>query len=249
MLNNYALGLKQRGRYQESRTTFETLLKSLREVHGERHPDIANGLNNFALLLLETRSYEEAERAFRAAIEQWGALIGSEHQRTLIARHNLALSLMAQLRFDEAEVLLKEVFDKQSEASGGEIDTGNSAKTLARLMYKQQRTDEGLSYALQSTEILAKKYPVGHFRIAVAETAVAHGLAKQGRFTEAETVFLRVYPVILETSGIANAATHETAEWIAEMYSDWGKPELAEPFLEVAQESARQAAGDGRDRD
>ncbi|MEE8077871.1 MAG: toll/interleukin-1 receptor domain-containing protein, partial [Pseudomonadales bacterium] len=173
VLNNYALGLKQRGRYQESRTTFETLLKSLREVHGERHPDIANGLNNFALLLLETRSYEEAERAFRAAIEQWGALIGSEHQRTLIARHNLALSLMAQLRFDEAEVLLKEVFDKQSEASGGEIDTGNSAKTLARLMYKQQRTDEGLSYALQSTEILAKKYPVGHFRIAVAETTVA----------------------------------------------------------------------------
>jgi Flp pilus assembly protein TadD len=61
-MNNLAVVLTQRGKYEEAEQIFRQTLSLREKVSGKKHPDTLLSLNNLASVLKSQGKYEEAEQ-------------------------------------------------------------------------------------------------------------------------------------------------------------------------------------------
>ena len=79
----------------------------------------------------------------------------------------------------------------------------------------------------ECVDIRRHSLPEGHHLIARAENALGESIARQGRFAEAEPLLVGSVNRISEAYSPKHARTIEALTRIADLYTSWGKPELA----------------------
>ncbi|MEM7315657.1 MAG: tetratricopeptide repeat protein [Planctomycetota bacterium] len=82
-------------------------------------------------------------------------------------------------------------------------------------------------------EVVAKArliYPKGHDLLAHYLLYYGRLKVKQRQFKKAESVLTEAYEINSRHFGTDHKWTREVVEWLIELYSTWGKPELAKKY-------------------
>ena len=106
---NYAMSLRELGRFDEADREYAELLARQRDFFGEHHVEIARTLHSLAQTRLVERRWAEAEQALDEAEAVESALGNRDDPRLLSYRADRARIRIAEERFDEAVALLTPV--------------------------------------------------------------------------------------------------------------------------------------------
>jgi serine/threonine-protein kinase len=91
------------GHYDISDSLNQKALTMDKQLHGDRHPDVAVDLVNLGNLQTKQEHYKEAERYFRQALEIEQSWYGSDHPSTADVEAYVGQALTSQGRYREAE--------------------------------------------------------------------------------------------------------------------------------------------------
>ena len=204
-LNQQAIELYQAGRYDEAIALAEEALAIRVELLGQSHPDVAISLNNLAELYSSLARYEEAIPIFQQALAIWREQYGEGDPRFALALGNLANLYRNQGRYAEAAALAEQSLDiVQTFFSESEFSDEPEFDTLAATF---------LSRGLHN---LAAIY------------------AEQGRYGEAETLYLQSLEISREQLGEYHPQVAISLKNLAQLYAQQGRYTEAEPiFLEA----------------
>ncbi|HEX6185320.1 MAG TPA: serine/threonine-protein kinase, partial [Pyrinomonadaceae bacterium] len=119
------------GLYDSALPLAEEALRIRRQVHDERHADVAASLYNLATVHHAKGDYKAAEPLYREALAARRALFGAEHAETAASLNGLGLFLKDKGEYAEAEALLREALAARRSLFGGEH--ASVAETLNEL--------------------------------------------------------------------------------------------------------------------
>ncbi len=104
------------GHYAISDSLNREILAMDQQLHGPRHPDVADDFLNLANIQSDWGHYPEAESYYRQGLDIYRSWYGEKHPSTADIRSYLAQALIAEQRYDEAEPLAKQAFDALDKA-------------------------------------------------------------------------------------------------------------------------------------
>jgi tetratricopeptide (TPR) repeat protein len=106
-LNDEALSLYRRGRYDQATVVAKKALEVAEETKGPNHPDVAASLNNLAGLYQAQGQYAQAEPLYKRSLAIVGKALGPDHPHVATSLENLAALYRKTNRAKEAEALEK----------------------------------------------------------------------------------------------------------------------------------------------
>jgi tetratricopeptide (TPR) repeat protein len=163
-------------------------------------------------------------------------------QFVLVVKAALSTAYINQGRYEAAEPIAVEVLDMSREIFGSEHErTLFSISTLGQLYTRQGRNAEAQELLAEAMAVIDSVQPVAIVEGAV-RGAYGRALAEQGLHVAGETALLEGYGVLKTQLGADHGVTRRTRDWLAELYDDWGKPELAARYREPSQPQAAAAA-------
>ena len=125
---------ESQGRYEEAEPLLQQALALLRELLGDRHPNVATSLNNLAFLYYSQGRYEAAEPFYQQALTLWRELLGDRHPDVATSLNNLAGLYRSQGKYAEAEPLFQQALALRRELLGDRYPTvATSLNNLAML--------------------------------------------------------------------------------------------------------------------
>ncbi|MBW8874757.1 MAG: serine/threonine protein kinase [Acidobacteria bacterium] len=224
--NNLAAVLWRKGELAEARSLYETALKVQRARFGDEHPTAVNTLGNLALVLHDLGNDAAAEPLYRQVLAYNRKTFGDRHLEVARAANNLASLRKDQGDLREAEDLYQEAVEILRESAGPRHP--NLGTTLAALAdLEATRGDFAVAEprAREALEILKKVHPVGHWRIAAAESILAGCLLGLGHREEAEALLLHSQPLLASAAeGGAASRNRETLKHLVELYETLNRP-------------------------
>ena len=240
-LGNLGNALAQQGDYAGAEVAMREALVILRKQLGSQHPDVAMALNNLAGIVYYNGDYKGAERLFREAVGMWRKVVGNEHPNVAMGLYNLALVVYEEGDYTAAESFHREALELNRRVLGdAHSDVAMSMAGLAETVCREGKRAEPL--AQQAVATLRSAFPGGHPYIAQAESILGGCVTLSQRFTLAESLLLRTYPVLQTNMGERSPETRKALQRIIALYEAWGKPaKVAEYRAQlVALEAPRQ---------
>ena len=181
------------GHYDESATLNRRVLDMQRQLHGERHPLVADTLINLGAIQFEGGHFAEAERLDREALEMIRAWYGRDHPATAAALLMTGRAVLQQQRLDEAGVLLREALEIQEQVYGPVHPRVASAlNELGLVVLRQGKLDEAEANFRRMTAIYREVYRDKHYYIGVALSNLAGVSQQRGDYRGAESLFREV---------------------------------------------------------
>ncbi|CAM9733325.1 unnamed protein product [Scytosiphon promiscuus] len=226
-LNNRAALLEIQGKYNEAGPLYERCQAIYEKVFGPDHPSLATALNNRALLLKAQGIYEEAEPLFDRALSIREKALQPDHPHVAQSLNNRALLFEAQGEYDDAEPLYARAIAIGEKVLGSEHpDLARWLNNRAGLLGKQVRTTsirlpDGIG---RVNLIFVAQRPRTHYSL----------LAIQGKFKEADSLYLRAIEIGENTLGPDHP---DLAAWLknrADLLKAQDKHTEAIPLLERA---------------
>lgn len=185
--------------------------------------------------------YREAEPFFREALQLRRAAQGPQHPLIAQSMNNLALIYQADQRFSEAEFLYNRALDMRRDIFGGEHpDIATNLNSLARLYADQAQYPRAELLAREALTLYRGFYQENHYRLAITKSLIGFCLVGQNRYEDAEPFLLEGYRILNNQKNEKMTHALEVIERIIQLYSDWDRPEMADPFKEILR--ARAAA-------
>ena len=229
-LRNLAFMLQSRGDAAGAERAYREALGMNRKMLGESHPDIAANMSDLAFVLHAQGKTAQAIALMRGALTMMRAELGPSHPTVAGAASSLAFWLTDARDFSDAERLVNESLTIRRAALGEtHPQVGSTLMVKANLRLAERRPEEALQLARESHQILAAGLPADHWLLAAATSVEGAALVRLGRYAEAEPLLVGSLAP-LESSPIADLPKRAQA-WTAELYTAWGKPELAAKYL------------------
>ena len=186
---------------------------------------------------------EQKEALVRSNLDERSATFGCEHSGVLTGKYELASLLVEQGRWAEAEVLSREALDGRRRALGaGHSDTKACLDLLQLTLSQQDKHAESESviherlttFGTHDAESLNVMY------------GLAVALLHQGKFVDAEPLFVNMLAAHERTLGWAHPATQKCASHLAAVQRKLAKrtPMQLQLAKRMAERSARAAKGD-----
>ncbi len=232
-MNNLAVFLRETGRFDEAEPILREILDRRIATRGDRHPDTINSQNNVGFLLVGRQRYAEAlpylETAYRLGCE----VLGETHPHTRLYGNNLGVVYSGLERFAEARPFLEASVEQSRQDFGPEhrmtlISRGN----LAALLRKVGEVDEAIARFPAIIAGLERALPENHPALAIFENLFGLCYRDGRRFTEAEPLLLSTFETFMDVFGPNHPRTRDAKKALAQLYDDWGKPDLADPWRE-----------------
>ena len=223
--------------YDTADSLFQAAIVVYRQVFGSDAPHVARVKNDFAGRLSDRGEFGRAEPLFREALPVYSAVLGDQHAFTAIVKGNLASALYELSQANEAERLWRETVATLSQ---GSIDPAFSVRPvigLASLLMDRDAYTDAEPLLRQALDILNDGLPDTRWRVVEAQSMLGHCLAGQRRFVEAETLLLDSHAALREERGLDHQSTQQAVEWLVGLYEDWGRPEEAERYRSLLQQS------------
>ncbi|HEX4966023.1 MAG TPA: serine/threonine-protein kinase, partial [Thermoanaerobaculia bacterium] len=228
--NNLAAVLWSKGELAEARSLYEAALAVKRARFGDQHPTVVETLGNLGLVLHDLGDDAAAEPLYRQVLAYDRRIFGDRHLEVARAANNLASLRKDQGDLREAEALYKEAVEILRESAGPRHpNLGTTLAALADLEAARGDFAAAEPRAREALEILRQVHPVGHWRIAAAESILAGCLLSLGRRAEAETLLLHSEPILASAGRNAAARNRDTLEHLIELYAT-NRPEEASRY-------------------
>jgi tetratricopeptide (TPR) repeat protein len=116
--NDIATSEQKLGNFEEATRHFEEVARTLREVLGDEHPEVAGAMQNLASCLAEHGLSREAADVFVSALELYERTLGGGHPMTLNCASNAAHALQDSGDLAQAEALHRRVANGLAAALG-----------------------------------------------------------------------------------------------------------------------------------
>jgi tetratricopeptide (TPR) repeat protein len=244
-LHTLANLLYSEGRFDEVERLDRKTLEIRRRVLGEEHPDTLRTLNGLAATLFTSGRYAEAAQRFQQAHEIQRRKLGENHPDTLMLGNNLAAAYLELARYREAESLLREVIEGRIRVLGAEHgDTGMSLHNLGVTLVQLGRFDEAEQEFRRA--MVAREEPGGGgWGYLSSACHLGDVYREQGRFPEAEELYLSVLERQRQDFGLENPNTLRTLLGLADLRIEQERLEAAEELLDELQEPLLRARGEG----
>ncbi|KAL9601247.1 MAG: hypothetical protein Q9219_002652 [cf. Caloplaca sp. 3 TL-2023] len=192
------LGTSRRfqGRFREGRILLESAIEIMKETLGPEHQDTLEAMDGLGQLEWMYLHYPEARDLYTKAVDGMIKILGPLHEKTLIAKEHLAMSCLSfegnvLNDGDQAHATMLEVLDERKQRFGKEHPwTLYAICNLARVK-------SGLGDHVEAEKLIRTALPIAqrnlgenHYGTLAGTAHLGQVLVRQGRFDEAEAVFI-----------------------------------------------------------
>lgn len=227
-VNNLAAVLLRSGKNTQAEPLLRRALDGRRAILGESHPSTLVAMNNLATSLVPQGKLDEAERIMKFVYETNLRDQGEEHAKTLVALGVLAYINEDLGRSDEAERLYLKAIEIRKRARGGaDPETWPVMNNLATFYTKWGRYPESEKLFREVIELTTATLPPDHPFTAIFRSNFGECLTRLAKFEEGEATLTAAYPILEKKFGPGHERTTKAAARLADLYTAWGKPELA----------------------
>ncbi|KAI4268223.1 MAG: hypothetical protein L6R35_006783 [Caloplaca aegaea] len=196
VMNILGTSRRYQGRFSEGRQLLEKAIEGLTEVLGPEHEDTLQAMDDLGQLEWMYLNYAQARDLHTKAVSGMTKVLGPLHGRTLIAKEHFA---MACLSF-EGDVLVDgprahdtmvEVFEERKSRLGKENPwTLYAICNLARVKSGLGDHEEAEKLMRTALPIAQRNLGENHNGTLSGQAHLGNVLVRQGRFVDAETLFL-----------------------------------------------------------
>ncbi|HEX3744931.1 MAG TPA: tetratricopeptide repeat protein [Bryobacteraceae bacterium] len=231
-MNNLGVNYTRQGKYDQAEDIYRRILEVRRRTQGPEHPTTLFTMTNLGAVYVAKKSNpDEAERLFLDALQGQRKILGSENRDTMLTLNNLGTLWLSEGRAVEAEKVLAESLDLRLRVLGDRHpDTLTSMTALGESLFRQSRFAEAEVRLRQAVNGFEKSGSDTWIR-RMALVFLGASLSGQKRYQEAEPLILAGREGLVEKQATISASSRylidQSAAWIADLYQDWGKTELA----------------------
>jgi tetratricopeptide (TPR) repeat protein len=228
-MNNLAKICFDQGQYARAESLLTKFLEVAPRVLGEEHPYTTNSMNGLGILYRNQGRYTEAESLFTRALETHRRVLGEEHPNTLSGMENLAVLYRNQGKYAQAEPLFIKVLETESRVLGPAHSTTLRHTNDLALLYVDTGQYAQAERLLREALSRYQTDKVSNWNPSYCQSLLGASLTGQKKFAEAEPLLLSGYHGMLQQASIVSwerrSALKNGAQWIIQLYQEWGKPE------------------------
>jgi serine/threonine-protein kinase len=163
------------------------VLTLTRQVHGTRHPLVAEVLINLGATQFERGDFEAAERYYRQALDISRPWYGEEHPITASHMTMLGRALVSEQRFAEADAELRRALAVRERVFGPvHPQVASTLNELGNIAVQQERLDDAERYYRGMADIYDASYPNGHYLAGIARSNLAGVFLARKDYARAE---------------------------------------------------------------
>ena len=235
-MNNLGVNYTSEGKFIEAERLYRYILEVRRRVQGPAHPNTIFTANNLAVVYARPDGKaEEAEKLYRETLDQQRRILGPEHPDTLLTMNNLGLLWTSQPeKYAAAEEILTETAQTRGRVLGSaHRDTLESwvQAATAQMLQRKFAQAEGTLQRVCKAYVDAK---LDVWQRYSCEALWGESLVAEKRLSEAEPLLLAGYDGLRQREASVPAVSRPTidraAEWLARLYTEEGKSDLAEQW-------------------
>ncbi|RMH55974.1 MAG: serine/threonine protein kinase [Bacteroidetes bacterium] len=234
--------LYARGKVPEAETLYRDALAIHRQLYGDHHIRVVEGLNAVGLMLREQQRLDDAEQLLRQAYTRGRRLLGHVHPTVATITYNLALTLQNQGHLPEAEALYHEVLAMDRELLGerhpyvaGDLDV------LGTLMHDQGRLDEAEAFYREALDLRRNVLGPDHPDVASSLNNLAALFLDRGTLDEAERLYREALDLRRNRLGMEHPKTALSLNNLGATLQRMGRLEEAEALIREAVAISRAA--------
>jgi serine/threonine-protein kinase len=188
------------GHYAISESLNMRVLAMDRQLHGERHPVIADDLINLGAIQYDLGHYSEAERYDRQALEITQVFYGKNHPATASALTILGRTLVSEHKSDEAAGMLRQALGIEEQVYGRvHPRVAGTLNELGKIAQQQSNLDEAEADFRRMTEIYRSAYSGKHYYIGIALSNLAGVYVERKQYDTAERLFREALAMYAQT--------------------------------------------------
>ncbi|GAA3925372.1 hypothetical protein GCM10022229_19150 [Luteimonas lutimaris] len=234
------------GEYDTAADLLQRGLALRRQLHGPRHPDVAESQHSLAVLEWMRGRYDPAEALLRDVLAQYLEQPEQDPLKLAKVRNNLAAVLRRKGGFDEAESLYRQVIaTRRAQLGDDHPDLLSSQHNLALLLNVLGRADE--AEVLFRDVLASRRRTLGpiHPQIANTTDSLAFLLRDEERFVEAESLLRETLAMRLALYDDNHPLVADTMNALGGVLRMQQRYDEAETFYRKALAIRREAFGDG----
>jgi serine/threonine-protein kinase len=176
------------------------LLVMHRQLYGERHPRIGDGLINLGAIQFDQGNYKEAERYYREALDIFLDYYGPDHYETASNLTMLGRALVYQQRYPEAlEVLQRSLRIRERVFGSVHPSVASTLNELGNIAYMQDDLSAAEQNFSRMAAIYREVYKDRHYLIGIAHSNLAGVYLQRGQLERAEQLYRDALRRLTET--------------------------------------------------
>jgi serine/threonine protein kinase/tetratricopeptide (TPR) repeat protein len=188
------------GRYTTAESLFRRVLAMHRQLHGDRHPLVADDLINIGAVQQDLGYHGQAEKFERQALDINLSYYGADHPQVA---HNLTVlsrTLIHEKRFDEAVDALQKALPIEERAYGPvSRQVASALNELGNVAMARDQYDDAEGRFRRMVDIYRAVYNNHHYLIGIALSNLAGVYVARTQYGEAERLYRQAIQVFTET--------------------------------------------------
>ena len=188
------------GRVDQAESLFQEALRLRRELHGERHPDVATSLAHLGLARRE-RQDPASEGLIREALQLRRELLPDDAPELSESLTHLGVLLFRSGRAGEAEAPLQEALERRRRQAEDDATVAESLSNLASVRLELGKVDQAVDGYAQAVAIYESTLGPNHPDLAVALQNLGLARYRAGHIAEAGPMLQRSAEILATTLG------------------------------------------------